>query len=285
MQIFQIFYREAQRAALDPLATPFDNAGVKDLLLEFGVFERIARDLKPTADLWGAVSWKFTEKTGLTLAELQAYIDSNPGADVYYCNPFPDNEAIYHNLWQQGEVCHPDFLLLCREFFTAAGLEQAALDALQSSRLFSATNYHVGTARFWQSYLGFIRGVVDRAQANLAPATWARLVSAEADAKGAHAGACYLPFIVERLFSYWLTYVAPKEGLKATKYAVKPVSRENSHFTVLRALKDRAVVERSNLLAVSWMKYRELFLGELHSKPWVRAHIKRITPTSLVFQA
>lgn len=284
MQIYQIYYREAQRASLDPLAIPFDNAGVSDKLLEFGVFERIARDISPEG-LWGAVSWKFTEKTGLTLAELNTFVAEHPGADVYYCNPFPDNEALYHNLWQQGEVCHPDFLALCREFFTAAGLELAALDAVQASRLFSATNYHVGTPRFWKSYLGFIRNTVDRAQANLPAAVWGRLTSAEADAKGAHAGACYLPFIVERLFSYWLTYVAPKAGLTAVKYPVKQTKPEPSDFLVLRALKDRAVAERSNLLAVSWMKYRALFLGEYHSKAWVHAYIPRITPTSLIFQA
>lgn len=275
---YQIFYKPDQRSALDPLAVPFNNEGHRSLLLEFDVFQRLAAETP--AELWGAVSWKFTQKTGLTLADLQAQIARQPNADVYYCNPFPETEAFYHNLWLQGETCHPDFLALSRKFFVAAGLPETHLSMLLPSRFYSATNYFVGTPRFWQSYIEFIRRCLHQAEANMAPADWDRITSSEADMKQMHAGACYLPFIVERLFSVWLL---THQGFKAVKYAVRPVKQENGNVTVLRALKDRAAAEQSNLLGVSWANYRNLYLAELHGKSWARKYLPVVTPTKLVF--
>lgn len=275
---YQIHYRPEQRAHLDPLACPFDNTGVAHPLLEFNVFERLHAQ-NPGA-LWGALSWKFTQKTGLTLADLQAYIAAHPGADVYFCNPFPETEAYYHNLWQQGQTCHPQFLPLCERFFQAAGLDTRHLVELLPAARYAATNYFVGTPAFWSSYLTFVRAALTQAEANMAPADWSRLRSSAADAKGAHAGACYLPFIVERLFSLWLQQPT---GLRAAKYPVQPKTVELSHVTVLRALKERAIQDRSNLLAVGWANYRNLHLADRYGAAWARAVLPAVTPTRLVF--
>lgn len=76
------------------------------------------------ADYFGALSWRFTEKTGLTGQALIEVVRSNPEVDLFYMNPFPHNEAI------------PSVVMVARRngaswvfgglhgaFFEAAGLE------------------------------------------------------------------------------------------------------------------------------------------------------------------
>jgi len=134
VRIFQIYYRPEQRQYLDPAFEPYNNEGDDSPLLEFNVFRKLQNSKHVEgADYWGALSWKFREKTGLGGRQLREVIASHPGFDVYYCNPFPELEGLYHNLWLQGETAHPNFLILCREFFQAAGLDEKAFTLLEPS--------------------------------------------------------------------------------------------------------------------------------------------------------
>ena len=38
----------------------------------------------------------FNAKTGMAGKDWLEIMAANPGFDVYYCNPFPANEALYH---------------------------------------------------------------------------------------------------------------------------------------------------------------------------------------------
>jgi hypothetical protein len=113
LRIFQIYYEGWQRELLDPNFIALDNGKTSSELMEFAVFERLIKseELKE-AELWGALSWRFNEKTGLTGKELLAQIKDNPGYDVYFCNAYLANEAIHYNMWLQGETSHPHFLSL-----------------------------------------------------------------------------------------------------------------------------------------------------------------------------
>src|SRR6185436_15118435 len=153
---------------------------------------------------WGALSWRFTEKTGLSGKDLRDAIVASPGFDVYYCNPFPLNEGLYHNMWTQGEPSHPGFMKLAEEFFDAAGLPQEKLTAIQMSSSFTAANLFVATPAVWEAYINFIRRSLGNAQRKSPRATRERLHSKTADPEGFHFGATYVPFIVERLFVTFL---------------------------------------------------------------------------------
>lgn len=283
LRLFQIYYRPEQQAQLDPAFEPYNNEGDKSPLLEFNVFRKLAAsELTRGAQLWGALSWKFSDKTGLSGTQLREIIASNPGYDVYYCNPYPGIEGLYHNLWLQGETTHPNFLILCRDFFRSAGLDLAALEELQPSSQFAASNYFVATPAFWQRYLAFIETAVARAEQNMSDIAKAMIHSSAADERGLHAEASYLPFIIERLFGYFLTRHA--QGLKAFKYplhAGKP--QLNVHQKLLGQMKEAAVNARSVWLATCWINYRNLYIQISHDKGWVARHLKGISPQTIVF--
>lgn len=283
VRIFQIYYRKGQESRLDPDFEPYDNRGDLDLLLEFNVFRKLAADRRVAgADYWGALSWKFGEKAGLTGAELFKVIRENPGYDVYFCNPHPDTEALYHNLWLQGETSHPEFAWLSRQIFEVAGLDIGLIDQVWPSSLFATANYFVATPAFWHAYLEFVARVVTDAREKLSPHGRAMLHSAMADDKGMHASASYLPFVVERLFSTFL--LTAGEGFRAFKYPTAKTDLDGyTHLVLLRQMRDVAFARRSDWLASCWLNYRNLVLLHSHGKHWVARYLKTITPDRLEF--
>jgi hypothetical protein len=283
-RIFQIHYKPEQIEQLDHAFTPYDNAGVQDPLLEYSVLRRIHREgLAGSAGLWGAVSWKFGQKTGLSGAELLRYLQDHPGFDVYYCNPFPEFEGLYHNLWLQGEAAHPKFVALVDEFMRYAGLGSASVQAIYPSWAFAAANYIVASPAFWQAYTGFMDQALDKAYYNAPAQFQQRLQSAQADAKGLHAGAGYLPFVVERLFMYFLTTRAGK-ALRMHKYPLaQKEARLNVHLKRLREMKDLAWKIRSDWMASCWINYRNLYLTQFYGKEWLEKYLLPLNPRKMSF--
>ena len=283
LRIFQIYYQPEQREQLEPTFEPYNNEGDRSPLLEFNVFQKLAKsELVQGADLWGALSWKFAQKTELSGASLRQTIADNPGYDVYYCNPYPELESQYHNLWLQGEVSHPDFLTLCQAFFEAADLDPAAINAFTPSQHFAASNYFVASPKFWRSYIEFVTSTIAKAEARLPDSAKDMLYSPSADRIGAHAGASYLPFIVERLFGLFLAEQG--KTFKAFKYPL-PAKEEalNVHLKLLRQMKDLAIKSKSLWLATCWVNYRNLYMSNNYGAQWCRRHLKNITPTDFKF--
>ncbi|MCX7143133.1 MAG: hypothetical protein NT123_19150 [Proteobacteria bacterium] len=284
VRVFQIFYDAQQRPLLDPAFEPYDNRGYLHPLLEFNVFRKLARTPQAkNARLWGALSWKFQQKTGISGMELLRLIDANPGYDVYYCNPHPDTESLYPNLWMQGETSHPNFLLLCTEFFQAAGLPTGVLGEIQPSNAFASTNYFIATPKFWERYLAFVEGAIARAEGRLSPTARKMLYSDAADQRAMHARASYMPHIVERLFSLFLALEG--SGFKAYKYAANPRAGAQAHLRLLREMKDVAHRTRSAWLAACWLNYRNLYLASAHDRAWAEKYLKAVTPTQLTFSS
>lgn len=283
IKVFNIYYREEQKAALDKDFVPYDNSGNNSHLLEFDVFRKLhgseqTRDLK----YWGALSWKFQQKTGLTGRALLDIIEANPGHDCYFCNPHPEIESIYHNVWVQGEAVHPNFLSLSRAFFKAAELNQNLLDAITPSKYFASANYFVANAGFWHAYLAFISQVLDKAEKNLSLQVKQAMHSSYADSGSLHADAGYWPFIIERLFSVFLIMRSHEFGV--FKFPVVGSRlEENVHHKLLLQMKDAAWQSKSNWLAVCWVNYRNLYLNEVYGREWVRVHLEAITPNKVEF--
>lgn len=284
LPIFQIYFKEEQRPGLDPTFTPLDNAGRDDPLREFAVFERLAAEpALQRAPLWGALSWRFGQKTGLSGAALLKAIADKPGQDLYFCNPYPEHEALYINGWQQGVPSHPAFTELCTAVLKAAGLDEAELGAVQSSARFSACNYFVGSPAFWGAYLPWVRGVVDRARAALPAAVLRVLDSPLSDPKGLHAGSTYWPFIVERLLPLFLRQAG--SGLKVHKIAL-PASeaRMNVHLQRLREMKDMAHRSKSRWLYGCWLNYRNLYMLQTAGAAWCKRYLPKISATAFDFR-
>jgi hypothetical protein len=283
VRIFQIYFEAWQKELLDPAFAPLNNAGSTSETLEFDVFERLARsEYVKGATLWGALSWRFAEKTGMGGNDMVKAITAAPGMDVYYCNPHPQNEALFHNMWTQGETTHPRFLALSRALFQAVGLPEEELASIEASGRYSAANYFVGTPAFWSKYLPFVRKVLATADKKLSPDARKLLHSTMADDRGLHRGATYVPFIVERLFPLFLK--SEGRGLKAHKIALPEREREmNVHLKLLREMKDVAHRTKSPWLAACWVNYRNLYLSQVNGKAWCQKYLRAVTPTEIKF--
>jgi len=283
IEVHQIYYEDWQRELLDPTFVPLDNSAFKSELLEFDVFRRLA----PTEGsekhlLWGALSWRFTEKTSLTGEDLYQAIESSPGKDVYYFNPYPRHEALYHNLWVQGETVHPEFLRIAEEFLVAAELPVDDIKGIWPARRYSASNYFVGSPAFWRLYLSFVETALAKAEKNLSSTAKLQLRSKAADVRGVHKGANYLPFIIERLFPIFLR----TEGrlLAAQQIRIPSLEEEmDAHLQLLRELKDVAYGTKSSFLAACWINYRALYLTQQFGKKWASEQLPKVTPLEILF--
>ncbi len=283
VKVFQIFFEASQRSQLDPAFAPLDNQGATDPLLEFAVLRDLAR--KPAvrkAAYWGAVSWRFREKTGLDGKAFLQEVQAHPGFDVYYCNPYPENEGLYASPWQQAFAKHPGFRLLAAQVLSAGGQDPKVLDDVVPSARFSACNFFVGNQRFWDSYIAFIGNIVDSARQTLPASVLEGLNSHKADPHGLHAGATYWPFIVERLFTLYL--LQHQSEIKAFKIKLDgPEASLNPHVKRLREMKDVAHHTKSQWLCSCWLQYRNLFLLQVAGKEWCKLHLSEITPAQLRF--
>jgi len=277
-QIYQIYYHPEQVCYLDPLFLPYDNSDDNDPLLEFNVFRKIERSGDVDGcRLWGALSWKFKQKTGMTGDELHQFIEANPGYDVYYCNPHVHLEAIFPNLWIQGETAHPNFLRLSRTIFYVLGFPPSWLYAVYPTKAFASTNYIIATPSFWRAYITFVENALERLHCELSLDELGQLFSSAADHKGFHAGASYLPFVVERLFACFML----QEG--QNYYSIKyPLPRQEAkldqHQILLRQMKDQACKDHSLWMLACWVNYRNLYLLTHFKHNWIERYIHIMTP-------
>lgn len=284
LPIYQIYFSPEQRPALDDAFIPLDNSSSTDPLHEFAVFERLARDEGlQLAPLWGALSWRFGAKTGMSGNALRQAIATHPGHDLYYCNPFAEHEGLFINSWQQGVTSHPAFMVLCTAVFEAADLPVSELEALHPSKAISTCNFFVGSPAFWNLYLPWTRGILDRARAGLPRSALKVLDSPLSDPNNRHAGSSCWPFIVERLLPLFLA--GEGSGLKTHKLALPSVeARLNTHLQRLREMKDVAHRTSSRWMYACWLNYRNLYLLQTAGPDWCKRYLPQISSTELNFR-
>lgn len=284
MSICQVFYKDVQRLLLDTAFTPLDNSRHKDETLEFAVFQRLyGKASLDSAKYYGALSWRFAEKTGLTGQALIQIVRSNPDVDLFYMNPFPHNEAIHHSLWLQGETVHPGFLELSTAFFKAAGLEPADIYRLIPSSVFSVCNFFVARPSFWKAYIFFVERCLNKAEAGMPVDLCKRMHSAEGDWNGIHKGATYVPFIIERLLPVFLK---SPEGRTLRTYKIPLPAKEaklNDDLRELREMKDVAVLARSDRILDLWREKREAYCHIYFSKEWCERHMGLLNDAPVVW--
>ena len=272
VQVFQIHFKGDQIHALDPAFKAFDNANVDDERLEFGVFERLAsKTAVQKLQAWGAVSWRFNEKTGLSGQQLLDTVAAHPDVDLFYTNVAPVNEALFDNVWMQGEVSHPGLIRVAASVLEASGHDIAHLFKPEAPSAFSTANYFVGVQGFWKLYVPFVKSVLQVADRSLSPAQKKQL-HANADPKNLHHGATFVPFIVERLLPLFLATA----GQELCTYKVTLPDREaelDEHVHQLRQLKEKALQEQSTLLLQTWRNYRNLYLQQVARPDWCKKHL------------
>jgi hypothetical protein len=224
--VLQNVYDDAVIPLLDPSFVPVDgrrNAGTETR--EIGLFLRMFHSgLYRCAPLTGILSPQFNDKAKISGRELLEFIRRNPGYNVYFVNPFPQNAYYTYNVWYHGELSHPGLFALAEILFERAGYDTNVMYHRRDSHstlLYSS--YWVGDEDFWNGYMTMItrlmetidampRRLLERYYSMAEYRDWKTSEIVEIS---------FLPFIFERTFS---TFLHMNPGILAKPY---PFTRED----------------------------------------------------------
>ncbi len=213
VRIFQIFYDFAQQKYLDDAFVPYTNLeNPRPDLCEYHIFRSEFFQGNCNAGLTGFVSWKFFEKTGLTGKQFKEWIAKNPGYDVYFINPYPMQKRRL-NVWRQGNRRHPNISKIAQSLFSRCGRDVDLLSLSMAEEHVAFCNYWVGTPSFWKKYINFCEPICEIIEKEISKDSSSILLE-QADEKS---HLCYIPYILERLFSTLLTLDSSIRSLSAPK--------------------------------------------------------------------
>lgn len=164
----------------------------------------------------GIFSPKFQLKTRISGAEFIEFSNANDDVDVCIINPFPSMPYYSFNVWMQGEIAHPGITDAAQKLLDACEIEWdlSKIDRHEPDIL-CYSNFWAGTERFWDEYVG---GVLDRI---------ARYLEKNSDSETAKLAmigtrhtdpAPFLPFIVERLFT---TFLSLRRDLRVSAHPIR----------------------------------------------------------------
>ncbi|MDR3416429.1 MAG: hypothetical protein P4L83_09600 [Nevskia sp.] len=153
-RIFQIYYDDATRAGLDPDFEPFDNlSNEQPLWREYLPMRRFFESNTLEDDCYyGFLSPKFHAKTGLTGRQVRQFVEGQGNADVVTFSPYPDQAALYFNVFEQGENVHPGIAETAQEFFRVIGMPTELHHLVMDGRNTVYCNYFVAKASFWKRW-------------------------------------------------------------------------------------------------------------------------------------
>jgi hypothetical protein len=165
-RIFQIFYDEASRAALDPAFVPLDNSSnERPDWAEYWPIRRflLAGDFADD-ELLGFVSPRFRRKTGLTGEEALAAI-ADRDAEVYSFSPHLDLMAPARNPFTQGDAMHPGLLRATTGLLPRLGIRLDLGGLVCDLTTMVYANYWVARGRLWRDWLALAEIVFAAAEA------------------------------------------------------------------------------------------------------------------------
>ena len=171
---------------------------------ELAIFERMYTEKTfLNAQLTGLFSPKFALKTGVDPSEFLNFARRNFASDVCFINPFPQIPYFSFNVWMQGEVAHPGITQRAQDLLDSCKI---AWDlnriGRQSSDIVCYSNFWVGSSKFWEQYVGSVLMPItiflkSNSHSSVAKAVLEPTMHTDPSP--------YLPFIIERLFSTFLS--------------------------------------------------------------------------------
>ena len=165
--IYQIFYDDASKAALDPGFLPLDNSrNERPDWREYHPIRQflLGRSLENEA-YYGFFSPRFASKTGLTSAQVKSFVVANEGVEVVLFCPQFDQSAFYLNVFEQGEVPHSGLIQASQELAKAAGIDVNLKTLVNDSSNTIFANYFVARRTFWTEWLRVVELHYERAEA------------------------------------------------------------------------------------------------------------------------
>jgi|SRR5579863_84384 len=187
---------------------------------EFSILvEMYRRDLHRQQRLTGLFSPKFKLKTGTEGAQFIDFVRANTDADVCFINPFPQLAYISFNVWMQGEESHPGLISRAQALLDVTGVKLRINDVPRHGPdLLCYCNFWVGTEQFWDDYVGGVLVPIAEYLENNPDDATSRAVL---DQTTHTDPAPFLPFIIERLFSSYLS--RPGNQIKSRGFLIDPM--------------------------------------------------------------
>jgi hypothetical protein len=213
--IYQAFLGEAQRQHLDPSSLPLDiGARTANHQREYELFKLLMRHRKAEPQPWGMLSWKFQHKAQISVSQFRAFAEEKfkAGYDCVLVNPMIGQEAIFMNVWEQGQAAHQGMQSIVNFLESRQCIQSKAVMFAES---FAFCNYFLATPRFWSRYFEFADHI-------------AQLLEAESES-GSEVGKIYSgsasyvkdplltmrPFVLERALS---SFLIQQKDLKFSAY-------------------------------------------------------------------
>lgn len=267
MKIFQAYYKEEQKAHLDPEFTPYDNTANPVVNLhEFYIYTKIYEEaMKTNEDLWGHFSWQWKRKLeGVPAATIKGLIENNPGFDVYTFHPFPHETVDHWNVWEQGQWCHPEILKLSEKIFEGMNIDVKSLQFPMGTRHYLCANYFVGNHKFWAGLLAMLHQFVD--VCGRLPKEYIDLLNSSAGYE-TNIALDYRGFICERLISTFLQ-------LNDDKLRIKPFSelndaRLNADQKMILQKKDEGIESKNKTVFEEYLNMRQAPTKTNWGRKWI----------------
>jgi hypothetical protein len=107
-------------------------------------------------DVWyGFFSPKFSEKTGLGMTEVRAFVEKVTAAkdvDVVLFSPQPDMGAHFLNVFEQAEMFDTGFIQTAKNFLGTVGMQLPLEGIVMDSRQIVFSNYFIAKPAFWREW-------------------------------------------------------------------------------------------------------------------------------------
>lgn len=150
--IYQIFYDETTRAAVDPGFIPLDNsANTRPDWYEFWVILDFLRRTELRENAWyGFLSPRFFSKVGMPSGVVHSLLRAHADHDVLLL-PYAWNITCYGvNQFEMGERSHAGLMAVSKPIFDALGYDINKIISHMGNSNYS--NYVVGKRSYWRSW-------------------------------------------------------------------------------------------------------------------------------------
>ena len=262
-KLFQICFTEDQLKEVDPLFTPFDNtANERPELREFHSFMKVwDKNVIEDLDAWGFFGPRWKEKLRYGSPDIAYEIENNPGYDVYTFNHARIVDALFFNVWEQGEKWHPGIRQVVKKVLELMGHDSGILDDLMFDQTTCYCSYFVATKEFWKDYLEFLAKVKDCLE-NLSEEEKKIYESSANYARDKNLNLFH--FIIERMFSTYLILNRDKIKVHAKPYDYNVYSGQLGEFvqviSALNNLKKLTLKHYSEEIFYQWNAIRMFLL-------------------------
>lgn len=259
VKIFQLYFREEQRAFLNPEFTPFDNtANENPNDREYPLLKKCrAIAQKEGLDFWGAVPYNYGVKVGEPPSEIFGLIERNPEYDAYFIDCFTNHSAVIYNVWEQGQWCHPHMMEIMETIFPMIGLNRDILYQPMDRHSIFWGSMIIANEKFWSSYFE----LADRFAAavkNLPPHIH-RLYKSNTGYTDSSID--YFSFIQERLLS---TFVfINRKRFKVLPFHLNEVNMTDMLYN-LNTLKTLAIEQKDWRILHKWIYGRNMILKTIY---------------------